>query len=153
MKLIFSYRLMKPFQFFWSYADSERCGPLFSTRTFSTPFSLFVLLFQGGFCSRIQYHHYLRRYCLYRTWTGCVYYGYHIVEVPEVVMECCSGFSGTDCTTPICTTSCEPGYSCTSPDECTPNTTFIDTTYTPISTSTMVNEITTATTEPSEIVN
>lgn len=70
-------------------------------------------------------------------------------------MECCSGFNGTDCTTrkkwllhnykyffpcilknlitdsttlcikAICTTSCEPGYSCTSPDECTPNTTFI----------------------------
>lgn len=84
-----------------------------------------------------------------------VYYGYHIVQVPEVVMECCSGFNGTDCTTrkkwllhnykyffpcilknlitdsttlcikAICTTSCEPGYSCTSPDECTPNTTFI----------------------------
>lgn len=82
-----------------------------------------------------------------------VYYGYHIVQVPGVVMECCSGFNGTDCTTPICTTPCEPGYSCTSPDECTPNTTFIDTTYTPISTTTMVNEITTATTEPSEIVN
>lgn len=72
-------------------------------------------------------------------------------------MECCSGFNGTDCTTrkkwllhnykyffpcilknlitdsttlcikAICTTSCEPGYSCTSPDECTPNTTFIGT--------------------------
>lgn len=84
-----------------------------------------------------------------------VYYGYHIVQVPEVVMECCSGFNGTDCTTrkkwllhnykyffpcilknlitdsttlcikAICTTPCEPGYSCTSPDECTPNTTFI----------------------------
>lgn len=84
-----------------------------------------------------------------------VYYGYHIVQVPGVVMECCSGFNGTDCTTrkkwllhnykyffpcilknlitdsttlcikAICTTSCEPGYSCTSPDECTPNTTFI----------------------------
>lgn len=70
-------------------------------------------------------------------------------------MECCSGFNGTDCTTrkkwllhnykyvfpcilknlitdsttlcikAICTTPCEPGYSCTSPDECTPNTTFI----------------------------
>lgn len=84
-----------------------------------------------------------------------LYYGYHIVQVPEVVMECCSGFNGTDCTTrkkwllhnykyffpcilknlitdsttlcikAICTTPCEPGYSCTSPDECTPNTTFI----------------------------
>lgn len=84
-----------------------------------------------------------------------LYYGYHIVQVPGVVMECCSGFNGTDCTTrkkwllhnykyffpcilknlitdsttlcikAICTTSCEPGYSCTSPDECTPNTTFI----------------------------
>lgn len=84
-----------------------------------------------------------------------VYYGYHIVQVPGVVMECCSGFNGTDCTTrkkwllhnykyffpcilknlitdsttlcikAICTTPCEPGYSCTSPDECTPNTTFI----------------------------
>lgn len=84
-----------------------------------------------------------------------LYYGYHIVQVPGVVMECCSGFNGTDCTTrkkwllhnykyffpcilknlitdsttlcikAICTTPCEPGYSCTSPDECTPNTTFI----------------------------
>lgn len=84
-----------------------------------------------------------------------LYYGYHIVQVPEVVMECCSGFNGTDCTTrkkwllhnykyffpcilknlitdsttlcikAICTTSCGSGYSCTSPDECTPNTTFI----------------------------
>lgn len=115
-----------------------------------TVFSSLISFSQGGFCSRIQFH---RRHCAYHTWTGCVYYGYHIVQVPEVVMECCSGFNGTDCTTPICTTSCEPGYSCTSPDECTPNTTFIDTTYTPISTSTMVNEITTATTEPSEIVN
>lgn len=70
-------------------------------------------------------------------------------------MECCSGFNGTDCTTrkkwllhnykyffpcilknlitdsttlcikAICTTPCGSGYSCTSPDECTPNTTFI----------------------------
>lgn len=110
---------------------------------------LFQTIFQTEYILIMNTFHWWLFFLL--SWS--VYYGYHIVQVPEVVMECCSGFNGTDCTTPICTTPCEPGYSCTSPDECTPNTTFIDTTYTPISTSTMVNEITTATTEPSEIVN
>lgn len=110
---------------------------------------LFQTIFQTEYILIMNTFHW--RLLFFFSWS--VYYGYHIVQVPEVVMECCSGFNGTDCTTPICTTPCEPGYSCTSPDECTPNTTFIDTTYTPISTSTMVNEITTATTEPSEIVN
>lgn len=72
-------------------------------------------------------------------------------------MGCCTGFEGSDCTTPICMTPCEPGYMCTSPDDCTVDPTLIGTTNAPINT----NETTSATvepsnspsTEPNEIIN
>lgn len=112
---------------------------------------LFQTIFQTEYILIMNTFHW--RLLFFLSWS--VYYGYHIVQVPGVVMECCSGFNGTDCTTrkkwllhnykyffpcilknlitdsttlcikAICTTPCEPGYSCTSPDECTPNTTFI----------------------------
>ncbi|XP_052688505.1 uncharacterized protein LOC128167046 isoform X2 [Crassostrea angulata] len=78
-----------------------------------------------------------------------LHYGYLPISVSDVVMGCCTGFEGSDCRTPICQTPCEPGYMCTSPDDCTVDTTLIGTTNAPINTNTAVNETTSATVEPS----
>lgn len=127
-----------------------------------TVFSSLISISHGGFCSRIQHHYSYQRYCAYRSWwRGCVRYGYLPISVYDVVMGCCTGFEGSDCTTPICMTPCEPGYMCTSPDDCTVDPTSIGTTNAPINTNTAVNETTSATvepsnspsTEPNEIIN
>lgn len=127
-----------------------------------TVFSSLISISHGGFCSRIQHHYSYQRYCAYRSWwRGCVRYGYLPISVYDVVMGCCTGFEGSDCTTPICMTPCEPGYMCTSPDDCTVDPTLIGTTNAPINTNTAVNETTSATvepssspsTEPNEIIN
>lgn len=115
-----------------------------------TVFSSLISISHGGFCSRIQHHYSYQRYCAYRSWwRGCVRYGYLPISVYDVVMGCCTGFEGSDCTTPICMTPCEPGYMCTSPDDCTVDPTLIGTTNAPTNTNTAVNETTSATVEPS----
>lgn len=92
-------------------------------------------------------------WCLFLSWSK--HYGHRLIPVAHVVMYCCPGFKRTDCTTrkklllcnyiknpflcvlkyntdlttlclkAICTTPCEPGYNCTSPNECTPDTIII----------------------------
>lgn len=35
--------------------------------------------------------------------------------------ECCPGYKGTDCDSPICHTRCGTGFICSSPDKCSPD--------------------------------
>nr|XP_011447267.2 uncharacterized protein LOC105342108 isoform X2 [Crassostrea gigas] len=79
---------------------------------------------QGKFCTKRWHYYAAQNYCTWYTvaWVvWCTHTAYRRIVVYELGKVCCPGFTGKDCSTPICRKPCKTGYDCTSPDECTPN--------------------------------
>nr|XP_022313339.1 uncharacterized protein LOC111118261 [Crassostrea virginica] len=81
-------------------------------------------LSNGSFCTKTGSYYAAQHYCVayhkFLLWnTGCYYYAYRRVIFYEKWRECCPGYKGKDCTTPICLEPCSPGHVCSSPDMCT----------------------------------
>ncbi|XP_078318473.1 uncharacterized protein LOC111118423 [Crassostrea virginica] len=91
-------------------------------------FSVFLLLqipsSKGSFCTKTGGYYAAQHYCsipyvVFWIQTACFKYGYRLVMFYEKWKECCPGYKGKDCTTPICLEKCSPGFICSSPDMCT----------------------------------
>nr|XP_022319270.1 uncharacterized protein LOC111122037 [Crassostrea virginica] len=76
---------------------------------------------QGSFCTKKGYYYAAQHYCTNYAWWSmwCWKTAYRRITVADHWKECCPGYKGKDCTTPICLEPCGPGYICTSPDMCT----------------------------------
>ncbi|XP_078319002.1 uncharacterized protein LOC111122399 isoform X2 [Crassostrea virginica] len=68
------------------------------------------------------------------------YYGYRRIVVYERYRQCCPGYKGKDCTTPICQEKCSPGFICSYPDMCTVDPMAANVLYTN-STSTHISDV------------
>ncbi|XP_078319745.1 uncharacterized protein LOC111119167 isoform X2 [Crassostrea virginica] len=76
---------------------------------------------KGSFCTKMGYYFATQKYCTQYSWWDwfCISTAYRRIHVRDNWRECCPGYKGKDCTTPICLEPCSPGYLCSSPDMCT----------------------------------
>ncbi|XP_078319001.1 uncharacterized protein LOC111122399 isoform X1 [Crassostrea virginica] len=112
-------------------------------------FSLFLLAIQipstkGSFCTKVGSYYAAQRICvipyIILFYVGCSYYGYRRIVVYERYRQCCPGYKGKDCTTPICQEKCSPGFICSYPDMCTVDPMAANVLYTN-STSTHISDV------------
>eukprot|EP00105_Crassostrea_gigas_P016190 XP_011433485.1 PREDICTED: uncharacterized protein LOC105332557 [Crassostrea gigas] len=83
--------------------------------------ALLVSPSKGTTCTKKTMKYSSQHYCASSMLWWCTTSGYRRISVYTISTVCCPGFKGKYCTTPICQTPCKPGYNCTSPDVCTPD--------------------------------
>ncbi|XP_065922324.1 salivary glue protein Sgs-3 isoform X2 [Magallana gigas] len=78
---------------------------------------------EGTWCPKQAVRYSSQKYCTKHSWWNwfCLSYGYRRISQSYMKRECCPGYKGTDCATPICHTRCGTGFICSSPDKCSPD--------------------------------
>nr|XP_022318294.1 extensin-like [Crassostrea virginica] len=78
---------------------------------------------EGKWCTKQAVRYGSERYCSKHSWWNwfCLSYGYRRTQSTYTRSECCTGYQGTDCATPICHAGCVKGFLCSAPDVCSPD--------------------------------